>query len=166
MYKTLILTISDKGSRGERIDTAGPAVKEMLEKDCFQITAIQIISDDSDQIKDALIKAADSSEVDLILTVGGTGFAPRDNTPEATIAVCDRLVPGIPEAMRRESSKYTQRSMLSRAAAGIRNNCLIVNLPGSEKAARENLSAVLDTLPHGLDMLLQNRGECAATSDH
>ena len=166
MYKTLILTISDKGSRGERIDTAGPAVKEMLERHCFQVTAINIISDDPDQIKDALIKATDSSEIDLILTVGGTGFAPRDNTPEATIAVCDRLVPGIPEAMRRESSKYTQRAMLSRAVAGIRNNCLIVNLPGSEKAARENLSAVLDTLPHGLDMLLQNRGECATTPDH
>jgi molybdenum cofactor synthesis domain-containing protein len=164
-FTAIVLTISDKGSQGLREDTAGPAVRQMLEGAGFTVTGIEILPDEIDVIKAVLIRAADKQRTNLVVTVGGTGFAPRDVTPEATLAVCERMTPGIPEAMRAESLKITKRAMLSRASAGIRGQTLIVNLPGSEKAARENLAAVLDGLSHGLDMLLEKRNECAAQPD-
>lgn len=162
MYTTAILTISDKGSRGERIDTAGPAIKTILEIAGFQILQTMILPDDLKTIQNVLIDVSDNLGVNMVVTIGGTGFAPRDNTPEATILVCDKMVPGIAEAMRAGSMQFTRRAMLSRAVCGIRKFTLIINLPGSEKAAVENLTSVLDTLPHGLDMLLRYRSECAS----
>jgi molybdenum cofactor synthesis domain-containing protein len=164
MYTALILTISDKGSQGQRVDTAGPAVKTMLEASGFSVKGIRILPDDIERIKGALIQASDEG-INLVLTAGGTGFSPRDVTPEATIAVCERLTPGIPEAMRLESLKITKRAMLTRAQAGIRARTLIVNLPGSEKGATENLAPILGALGHGLDMLLETRNECASQPD-
>lgn len=162
IYTAAVLTISDKGAAGLRQDTAGPAARALLENAGFAVNSVTILPDEATQISAALVHAADSEHVNLVLTVGGTGFAPRDVTPEATAAVCERMTPGIAETMRAESLKVTKRAMLSRATAGIRGKTLIVNLPGSEKAARENLLAVLDALPHGLDMLLETRAECAA----
>jgi molybdenum cofactor synthesis domain-containing protein len=161
-FTAIVLTISDKGSQGLRVDTAGPAVCQMLEGAGFTVSETAILPDEIELIKEALIQAADVQHANLVVTVGGTGFAPRDVTPEATIAVCERMTPGIPEAMRTESLKITKRAMLSRAQAGIRGQTLIVNLPGSEKAAKENLAAILDGLQHGLDMLLERKNECAA----
>jgi molybdenum cofactor synthesis domain-containing protein len=116
-------------------------------------------------ILEALQKAADMDQVNLVLTVGGTGFSPRDVTPEATLSACEKMAPGIAECMRAESRKITRRAMLSRAVAGIRKKTLIINLPGSEKGARENLEAVLEGLGHGLDMLMENREDCAGQPD-
>jgi molybdenum cofactor synthesis domain-containing protein len=161
-YNVIVLTISDKGSAGLREDTAGPIVRQMLEGAGFSVTGSEILPDEIDVIKAALIRASDTQHANLVVTVGGTGFAPRDVTPEATLAVCERMTPGIPEAMRAESFKIIKRAMLSRASAGIRGRTLIINLPGSEKAAKENLSAVLDALRHGLDMLTEKRNECAS----
>jgi molybdenum cofactor synthesis domain-containing protein len=162
IYTATVLTISDKGSVGLREDTAGPAACALLEGAGFTVNSVAILPDEAEQISAALIHAADIERVNLVLTVGGTGFAPRDVTPEATVAVCERMTPGLAEAMRMESLKVTKRAMLSRATAGIRGKTLIVNLPGSEKAARDNLLAVLDALPHGLDMLLETRADCAS----
>lgn len=151
MYRAIVVTVSDRCARGERADESGPAVAEILEKSGFSVVRMDIVPDERADIKRALIEGA--SEADLIVTTGGTGFSPRDVTPEATAAVCDRMTPGIPEAMRAASLKITPRAMLSRAAAGIRGSCLIVNLPGSPRAARENLESVADALAHGIDML-------------
>ncbi|MDR3311608.1 MAG: MogA/MoaB family molybdenum cofactor biosynthesis protein [Spirochaetaceae bacterium] len=159
-YTAIILTVSDRGFRGERLDTAGPAVRAILEGAGFAVIGTAILPDEAAQISAALIHAADTCGANLVLTVGGTGFAPRDVTPEATAAVCERLTPGIPEAMRAASMAVTNRGMLSRGQAGIRRRTLIVNLPGSEKAARESLPAVLDGLPHGLDVLLGRGDHC------
>ena len=156
-YTAAVITVSDKGSRGERVDTSGPAVRAMAEAEGLAVVYTSIIPDEAEQIKAELIKCADELKVSLVLTTGGTGFSPRDVTPEATLAVCEKLVPGIPEAMRAASMTITPRAMLSRAAAGIRGNTLIVNLPGSPKAVRENLSAILDTLEHAVHMM-QGRG--------
>ena len=165
MYSALVLTVSDKGARGERVDTAGPAVRRALEGAGFCVREIIIVPDEAEAITRELIRAADEKRVNLVLTAGGTGFSPRDITPEATLAVCERLTPGIPEAMRAASLAVTKRAMLTRAAAGIRKRTLIVNLPGSEKGAVENLAAILPALGHGLDMLLEARNECALQSD-
>lgn len=151
MYRAIVVTVSDRCARGERADESGPAVAEILEKSGFSVVRMDIVPDERADIERALIEGA--SEADLIVTTGGTGFSPRDVTPEATAAVCDRMTPGIPEAMRAASLKLTPRAMLSRAAAGIRGSCLIVNLPGSPRAARENLEPVADSLAHGIDML-------------
>ena len=156
MYTAAVLTVSDKGSAGEREDLGGPAVREMLELEGYQIEYSAIIPDERDVIESELIKCADELGVALAVTTGGTGFSPRDVTPEATLAVCARMAPGIPEAMRAESMKITNRACLARQQAGIRGATLIVNLPGSPKAAVENLAAVLPALEHGLEML---RGE-------
>ena len=152
-YSAAVITISDKGSRGERVDTSGPAVCSMLESAGFDVIYTSIIPDEFDQIQAELIKCADELNVGLVMTTGGTGFSPRDITPEATLAVVERETRGIPEAMRWASLQITPRGCLSRSAAGIRGRTLIVNLPGSEKAARENLQAVLDPIHHGMDML-------------
>ena len=153
-YKAAVITCSDKGSRGERVDTSGPLICKMLEEDGWEIVHTEIVPDEADQIKRVLINCADRRQIPLILTTGGTGFSPRDCTPEATMAVVERPTPGIPEAMRAVSMRITSKGCLSRAAAGIRKNSLIVNLPGSEKAASENLEAVLGPIRHGVDMLL------------
>ena len=152
-YSAAVITVSDKGSRGERADTSGPAIRGMLEGEGWQVKRSAIVSDEPEEIKKELIACADGLGVDLILTTGGTGFSRRDNTPEATEAVIDRAVPGIPEAMRAESMRVTPMGMLSRATAGLRGNCLIINLPGSEKAAGECLAAVLPVLKHAIKMI-------------
>ena len=161
MYTAAVITISDKGYRGERVDTSGPNLVEILKEKGFDVTYTSIIPDEQEQISAELIKTADELDIALTVTTGGTGFSPRDVTPEATIAVCQRMTPGIPEAMRFESMKVTNRAMLSRAQAGIRGYTLIVNLPGSPKAIRENLAAVLPSLDHGLEMLRGEKRDCA-----
>ncbi len=152
-YKAAVITVSDKGARGQRVDTSGPAICAILEEKGYDVVYTSIIPDEMERIKAELIACADEKCVGLVLTSGGTGFSPRDITPEATLAVVERETRGIPEAMRLESLKITPRGCLSRSAAGIRGRTLIVNLPGSEKAARENLLAVIGALDHGLEML-------------
>ncbi|WMJ79734.1 MogA/MoaB family molybdenum cofactor biosynthesis protein [Clostridium sp. MB40-C1] len=161
MIRTAILTISDKGSKGERVDSTGTVLKELLEKEEYKVEYYNIIPDEMDEIVEELIKASDDLKVDLILTNGGTGFSKRDITPEATIKVIKKQVPGIPEAMRLNSLKITPKAMLSRAVAGIRNKTLIINLPGSPKGAVENLQAVLPALKHGIEILKGEASECA-----
>ena len=157
-----VITISDKGARGERTDTSGPAVCAVLRDAGWEVVHTAILPDEREQIQAELIRCADERRIHLVLTTGGTGFSPRDVTPEATLAVVERETRGIPEAMRWESMKITPRGCLSRSAAGIRGRTLIVNLPGSEKAARENLAAVLDPIRHGVDMLLSDgSADCA-----
>lgn len=158
--KVGILTVSDKGARGERQDRSGPAIREMMEAAGGEIVRAKIVPDEQDEIRAALIQWSDEG-LDLILTTGGTGFSPRDWTPEATKAVIDRETPGIPEAMRRAGQEKTPTAMLSRAAAGIRKRTLIVNLPGSERAVRESLAVLLPALPHGIEILKGTASECA-----
>lgn len=148
-----VITVSDQGFRGERADTSGPAICAMLRHDGWEVVCQTIVPDEKDQIMAELIRCADELGVSLVLTSGGTWFSPRDVTPEATKAAVEREAPGIPELMRAESIKITPRGCLSRSAAGIRGRTLIVNLPGSEKAARENLNAVLPVLGHGVAMI-------------
>ena len=155
-YTAAVITVSDKGSRGERVDTSGPAVCKMLEDAGFDDAYTNIIPDEMDQIKAELIACADEKKIGLVMTTGGTGFSQRDITPEATLAVVERETRGIPEAMRWASLQITPRGCLSRSAAGIRGKTLIVNLPGSEKAAKENLAAVLEAIIHGMDMLFSD----------
>ena len=152
-YCAAVITISDKGYRGERADTSGPAVRGMLEDAGFEVVYTSILPDERAQISAELIRCADEMHIPLVLTTGGTGFSQRDVTPEATLDVVERETRGIPEAMRWASLQITPRGCLSRSAAGIRGKTLIVNLPGSEKAAKENLAAVLDTLGHAMEML-------------
>ena len=162
MYTAQVITVSDRSFRGERPDGSGPVVRQLLEEAGYQVGEVVIVPDEQPLIEKALIKAA-GEDIALIVTTGGTGFAPRDVTPEATLAVCQRLTPGIPEAMRTVSMAITPRGCLSRAAAGIRDRSLIVNLPGSPKAARENLEAVLGAIDHGLQMLRGGPADCAAS---
>ena len=160
-FTAAVVTVSDRSFRGERPDGSGPVVKELLEQAGYQVVRTEIVPDEQGEIEALLRALADREDVALAVTTGGTGFAPRDVTPEATIAVCQRLTPGIPEAMRQASLAITPRAMLSRAAAGIRGRTLIVNLPGSPKAAKENLEAVLPALDHGLEMLRGGPADCA-----
>jgi molybdenum cofactor synthesis domain-containing protein len=148
-----VLTLSDKGSRGERADTSGAAIGELLAPLGAAVRRYQILPDDRDQIAATLAAWADAGDLDLILTTGGTGLAPRDVTPEATLAVVDRLVPGLAESMRAAGMRQTPMAALSRAVAGLRGRTLIVNLPGSEKGVRENLTAILSLLPHAIETL-------------
>ena len=163
-YTAAVVTVSDRSFRGERPDGSGPVVKELLEGAGYRVVRVEIVPDEQREIEGVLTALADKEDVALVVTTGGTGFAPRDVTPEATIAVCQRLAPGIPEAMRQASLAITPRAMLSRAAAGIRGRTLIVNLPGSPKAAKENLEAVLPALDHGLAMLRGGPADCAGTA--
>lgn len=153
-YTAAVITVSDKGYRGQRVDTSGPALCRILEDKGWQVQYTAIIPDEKSKIQQELIHCADELKINLVLTTGGTGFSPRDITPEATLEVIERKTPGIPEAMRAESMKITPKGCLSRSEAGIRGRTLIVNLPGSEKAAKENLMAVLDPVEHGIEMLL------------
>ena len=153
MYTAAVITISDKGAIGERIDTSGPNLVSILKEHEYDVVYTTIIPDDFETIKEQLIKCADELGVALVLTTGGTGFSPRDITPEATMAVVERPTPGIPEAMRAESMRITPKGCLSRSAAGIRKRTLIINLPGSKKASQENILAVIDAVDHGLEML-------------
>ena len=153
-YTAAVITVSDKGAVGERVDTSGPAICTVLKKEGYDVVYTSIIPDDQEKIKAELIACADEKGISLVITTGGTGFSPRDITPEATLEVIERHTPGIPEAMRAESLRITPKGCLSRSEAGIRGRTLIVNLPGSEKAVKENLGAVLPALDHGLEMLL------------
>jgi molybdopterin adenylyltransferase len=148
-----ILTVSDRSARGQRADASGPALAERLQSESWQAVKQAVVEDEIGEIKTTLAGWADGGEVDVILTTGGTGFSPRDVTPEATKAVIDRSAPGLVEAMRQASLAITPHAMLSRAAAGIRGNVLIINLPGSPKAALENLEVVLPVLPHAVQLL-------------
>ena len=159
-----VITVSDKASRGEREDLAGPTAVDILEKKGYHIAYTAVVPDEEEAIKAQLKRCADDKNIQLIITSGGTGFSVRDVTPEATEAVCGRMAPGIAEAMRYESLKVTPKAMLSRAAAGIRGKSLIINLPGSPKAVRENLEAVIDTLAHGIRILNGSDGECGRIS--
>ena len=161
MFTVQIITVSDRSSRGEREDRSGPALAERMKAEGFAVTGTVLVPDEEAEIVRAL-RAAVQADAALILTTGGTGFSPRDVTPEATLAVVERLTPGLPEAMRAASMQITPRGMLSRGVAGICGRSLIVNLPGSPKAATENLEAILPALEHGLVMLRGGIADCAA----
>ena len=164
IYTAAVITVSDRSYKGEREDKGGPFVAKMLENDGYNVVLTEIVPDEKEKISEAIIKAA-AKDIALIVTTGGTGFAPRDVTPEATIAVCEKIVPGIPEAMRMLTMKYTSRSILSRAAAGIRKRSLVINLPGSPKAAEENFMAVNEPVKHGLRILRGEPMNCAEIID-
>ena len=160
MFTVGILTISDKGSRGERQDKSGEAIREILSGMDVSVLNYDMVPDQKDAIIEKLIKWADEDNLDTVITTGGTGLTSRDVTPEATLAVVDRIVPGFAEAMRAESLKKTPHAMLSRAVVGTRGKCLIVNLPGSSKAVRECLQVILPALPHAVETLKDQAGEC------
>lgn len=160
MKRAAIITASDSGYRGEREDLSGPAIKEILEREGYEVISMDILPDDQVMLAGKLQEIADSEKAELILTTGGTGFSERDVTPEATEEVIERKVPGIPEAIRAYSMTITKRAMLSRATAGIRGKTLIVNLPGSPKAVRESLEYIIDALAHGLEILSGEARDC------
>jgi len=155
-----ILTMSDKGSRGEREDLSGKEIERMLKNLPAEVKAYEIIPDEADIIRSKLIEFVDRKKLDLILTTGGTGVSPRDVTPEATRAVIEKELPGMSEAMRAESLKKTPNAMISRAVCGIRKNSLIINLPGSPKAVRENLAVVLPAIHHAVEKIKGSQEEC------
>jgi molybdenum cofactor synthesis domain-containing protein len=163
--RAAILTLSDKGSRGERVDGSGPALSAWLAERGVSTVHAQIIADEYDQIVEVLSDWADRDIADLILTTGGTGVSPRDVTPEATTQVCSRMIPGLGELMRLESLKVTPMASLSRAGAGIRGRSLIINLPGSPKGALENLAAVWPTIGHGVEKIRGGQEDCAGRFD-
>lgn len=161
MKKTAILTISDKGSEGKRIDKTGQVLREYLEKNKYIVHYYKIIPDEVVDIKKELIYICDELNIPLVITNGGTGFSKRDVTPEATLQVIEKYVPGIGELMRMKSMEITPRAMLSRGIAGIRKNSLIINLPGSPRGAKENIEFILPSLDHGLKILSGETSECA-----
>ena len=160
MVTVAVLTLSDKGSKGEREDSSGPLIRDIIKQINAEVLHYDVLPDERDLIKQKLIQY--TGKVDLILTTGGTGLSPRDVTPDATLEVIEREVPGIAEAMRLEGLKKTGRAMLSRAAAGVRGETLIINLPGSPKAVRENLSAILDVIPHAVEKIKGDLSECSS----
>ena len=160
MRRAAVITSSDSGFRGEREDVSGQVICEILEREGYQVVYQKILPDERALLAAVKARMADEDMADLILTTGGTGFSSRDFTPEATQDVCQRMVPGIPEAMRACSMEVTKRGMLSRQAAGIRKRTLIVNLPGSPKAVRECLEYVIEALGHGIDILRGDAGNC------
>ena len=159
--RTAIITSSDSGYAGKREDVSGPVIAEMVKEAGYEVVWQKVLPDDLAMLEEAMKEICDEGKADLLLTTGGTGFSPSDVMPEATLAVAERMVPGIPEAMRAYSLQFTKRAMLSRAASGIRKRTLIVNLPGSPKAVRECLEYILPELEHGLKILLGLDGECA-----
>ena len=165
MIKVGILTISDKGSRGEREDLSGKVIEEVVRKINGEVKYYQIIPDEKNIIQEELVKSVDNLHLDLILTTGGTGLGKRDVTPEATLAIIEKEVPGISEIIRSESFKKTNRAILSRGMAGIRKESLIINLPGSPKGVRESLEIILDALPHGIEILRGQVTECGKNDE-
>ena len=160
-FTAAVITLSDKGARGERVDESGPAAVQMLEDAGYEVVETMIIPDEPSVLKAQLIRLADGRQVDLVLTSGGTGFSMRDQTPEATMAVADRNAPGIAEYIRYRSMEVTSRAMLGRGVSVIRRQTLIVNLPGSPRAVKESLGFILDALEHGLKILRGSASECA-----
>ena len=161
MIKAGVLTLSDKGARGEREDLSGPEVIRMLKEIGIETDRCEIVPDETEIIAQKLIEFVDECKLDLVVTTGGTGVSPRDVTPEATLKVIDREVPGMAEAMRRESMQKTPHAMISRAVAGIRKTTLIVNLPGSPKGVRENLAVILPALKHAIEKIKGDQSDCA-----
>lgn len=161
MFTVGIVTLSDKGAAGNREDLSGVKIKEMLPDDLYQVSSYRILPDEQKEIEQELVRLSDELHCDLVLTTGGTGFSTRDVTPEATMQVAERNAPGIAEAIRAYSLTITRRAMLSRGVSVIRGKTLIINLPGSPKAVEESLGYILDTLTHGLNILLGREGECA-----
>lgn len=159
-WKAAVVTLSDKGASGKRKDESGPAICAMIEAAGYSVEITHILPDEKEEIKKYLCKLCDEQVVDIIFTTGGTGFSERDCAPEATMEIGHKNVPGIAEIMRAESMKITKRAMLSRGVSVIREKTLIINLPGSPKAAVENLGAVLETLDHGLGILTGRDKEC------
>lgn len=160
MFHAAIITSSDKCSMGTREDKSGKVIREILEKNGFEIVFYRVFPDERALLSTAMKTLCDKGGIDLIITTGGTGFSPRDVMPEATMAIIDRIVPGIPEAIRAYSMQITKRAMLSRAVAGIRRSTLIINLPGSPKAVEESLEYIIDQMPHALGILAGDSGEC------
>lgn len=157
-----VITVSDKGSSGEREDLSGKEIIRILEECAFSVTEYCIVPDEKDVIKSTLIDFVDERNCDLVVTTGGTGVSPRDVTPDATVEIIEREIPGMAEAMRRESMKKTPHAMISRALAGIRRESLVINLPGSPKGARENLTAVLPAVKHTIEKIKGDQSDCAA----
>lgn len=160
-WQSAVITLSDKGARGERMDESGPAIAGRLKAAGYEVVEQLLIADDAEMLKKQLCRLADQRQLDLVLTTGGTGFSPRDVTPEATLAVAERSAPGIAEAIRAASLAVTSRAMLSRGAAVIRGKTLIINLPGSPKACMESMDVFLDVVPHGLELLRGEVSDCA-----
>lgn len=154
MIRVAILTVSDSCAQQKRQDISGQVIKEILSPEKFEICEYKVVADERNDIENELIRFADELGAEIVLATGGTGLGPRDVTPEATVAVCQKIVPGLAEAMRLEGLKKTRNAMLSRAVAGVRGKTLIINLPGSPKAVRESLESILGVLPHARDMLL------------
>ena len=161
MFRAAVITLSDSGYRGEREDLSGPEIVRILKGADYEIVSTDLLPDDRKMLADRMAEICDKGLADLIVTTGGTGFSPRDTTPEATQDIAERSVPGIPEAIRAYSMTITPRAMLSRETAGIRKQTLIINLPGSPKAVNESLTYILPSLKHGLDILLGRTGDCA-----
>ena len=159
-YRAVVITISDKGSKGERVDTSGPGLSEMLKRS-YDVSGVVIVPDEEDLIADTIKSQIDEKGVDLVVTTGGTGVGPRDVTPEATRAVIDKELPGFSEVMRMESFRITPHSLISRAVCGTRGTSIIVNLPGSPRAAAECLSFIEGALPHALEKVKGDPGDCA-----
>lgn len=161
LFTAGIIISSDKGSKGEREDLSGPAIKEMIEANGYETVSMKVLPDDEEALYQEMVRLADEVKVDVIFTTGGTGLSPRDNTPEATMRAATKNVPGIAEGIRAYSLTITPRAMLSRAVSVMRNKTLIINLPGSPKAVRESLEYVLPTLEHGIKIMKGEDGECA-----
>ena len=162
MFKVAIITLSDKGYEGQREDLTGPKLKEYVQSnELYKVVSYTLIKDDSEMLQNELIRICDNNIADLVLTNGGTGFSKTDITPEATKAILEKEIPGISEYMRMKSSEITKKAILSRGVSGIRNNSIIINLPGSPKGAIENLSFVIDSLDHGIEILKGEATECA-----
>lgn len=161
-FRTVVITVSDRGARGERKDESGPEIAGILQAIGVEIVGCQIIPDEKELIRRTLMQWSDGEKTDLILTTGGTGVSPRDVTPDATREVIEREIPGMAEAMRHQSLTVTPHAMISRAMAGIRGRTLIVNLPGSPKGARENLSVILPALVHTIEKIKGDEKECAS----
>lgn len=161
MKRVAIITSSDMGYQGKREDLSGPAIKEIVEREGYQVVSMDILPDDRFMLSRRMAQIADENLAELILTTGGTGFSPRDVMPEATEDITERKVPGISEAIRAYSMTITSRAMLSRATAGIRKKTLIINLPGSPKAVKESLEYIMDALGHGIEILTGEANNCA-----
>ena len=160
MYRVGIITASDKGSKGERVDESGPKIQEIISDFGYEVVYYKVLPDDKTVIADEMKRLCDENVVDLILTTGGTGFSKRDNTPEDTLEIGEKLVHGIPEAIRNYSMQFTKKAMLSRAVSVIRKETLIINMPGSPKAVKESMECIMPALNHGIDILKCSASEC------